>query len=84
MIKLVMNDEGTIEIDADNFRDDEEIYTLSMALIETYLKAVLESESIQNKELMNGAIKKGLTLMADRINIEEERPRWEIIKGGKS
>lgn len=84
MIKLVMNDEGTIEIDADNFRDDEEIYTLSMALIEAYLKAVLESESIQNKELMNGAIKKGLTLMADRINIEEERPRWEIIKGGKS
>ena len=84
MIKLVMNDEGTIEIDADNFRDDEEIYTLSMTLIEAYLKAVLESESIQNKELMNGAIKKGLTLMADRINIEEERPRWEIIKGGKS
>ena len=84
MIKLVMNDEGTIEIDADNFRDDEEIYTLSMTLIEAYLKAVLESESIQNKELMNGAIKKGLTLMADRINIEEERPRWEIIKGGKN
>ena len=53
MIKLVMNDEGTIEIDADNFRDDEEIYTLSMTLIEVYLKAVLESESIQNKELMN-------------------------------
>lgn len=84
MIKLVMNDEGTIEIDADNFRDDEEIYTLSMTLIEAYLKAVLESESIQNKELMNGAIKEGLTLMADRINIEEERPRWEIIKGGKN
>ena len=84
MIKLVVNDEGTIEIDADNFRDDEEIYTLSMTLIEAYLKAVLESESIQNKELMNGAIKKGLTLMADRINIEEERPRWEIIKGGKN
>ena len=84
MIKLVMNDEGTIEIDADNFRDDEEIYALSMVLIEVYLKTVLESESIQNKELMNGAIKKGLTLMADRINIEEERPRWEIIKGGKN
>ena len=84
MIKLVMNDEGTIEIDADNFRDDEEIYTLSMTLIEAYLKAVLESESIQNKELMNRAIKKELTLMADRINIEEERPRWEIIKGGKN
>ena len=84
MIKLVVNDDETIEIDVDNFRDDEEIYTLSMTLIEVYLKAVLESESIQNKELMNGAIKKGLTLMADRINIEEERPRWEIIKGGKS
>ena len=84
MIKLVMNDDETIEIDVDNFRDDEEIYALAMALIEAYLKAVLESESIQNKELMNGAIKKGLTLMADRINIEEERPRWEIIKGGKN
>ena len=84
MIKLVMNDEGTIEIDVDNFRDDEEIYALSITLIEAYLKAVLESELIQDKELMNGAIKKGLTLMADRINIEEERPRWEIIKGGKN
>ena len=84
MIKLVVNDDETIEIDVDKF-EGEELYSLSMTLREEYLKAIIQSQPKEYRKAICSSMKLGLEVVADIIeNYEEERPKWEIIKGGKS
>lgn len=86
MIKLVVNDDKTIEIDVDKF-EGEELYSLSMSLIEEYLKAIIENQPKEYKKEICASMQLGLGVVAARIDREydeEVKPKWEIIKGGKS
>ena len=66
MIKLVVNDDETIEIDVDKF-EGEELYSLSMTLIEKYLKAIIQSQPKEYRKAICNSIKLGLGVVADRI-----------------
>lgn len=86
MIKLVVNDDETIEIDVDKY-EGEELYSLSMSLIEEYLRAIIESQPKEHRKAICTSIQLGLGFVGTRIAIddeEEEKPKWKIIKGGKS